>query len=149
MSCEDAFIQQLRARGLRLTPQREMVLSVLHQIEGFATAEEIYAHVCKRCASVDLSTVYRTLDLLEDLQLVAAMDAGDGQRHYELLGVHGLHHHLRCTACGTVITVAHKDLTPLLEHFAQTYGFAVDPTSWTFSGLCAECQKQLSQVEEV
>ena len=105
MACEKVFVQELRERGFRLTPQREMVLSVMHQVDGLATADEIYGRVQERSAAVDISTVYRTLDLLQEFRMVACVDAGDGQHRYELLGVHGPHVHLVCQACGTLIGV--------------------------------------------
>ena len=64
MACESIFLEKLRKSGLRLTPQREMVLSVMHQIEGAATVEEIHSRVRALSTAVDISTVYRTLDLL-------------------------------------------------------------------------------------
>jgi Fur family transcriptional regulator, ferric uptake regulator len=145
MSCEEHFVEQLHAHGLRVTPQREIVLSVLHDLHGFSTAEEIRARVQAVAASIDLSTVYRTLDLLAALQLVSVLEGGDGQRRYELLGLHGLHHHLRCTACDAVTGVPHAALEPLLVRLEEAYGFAVAPTSWTFAGLCAVCQEVSTQ----
>lgn len=156
MSCEAYFAEQLRERGYRLTPQREAVLSILHHLDGFVTAEEIYEHVAHEtehspevseseaglAASVDLSTVYRTMDLLAELGLVAVLDAGDGQRRYELVGPHGLHHHLHCTACGTVIPLAHDELEPLLDHLRLAYGFTAQPGSLTLQGLCAKCSAE-------
>lgn len=139
MACEDLFIQQLRERGLRVTPQRELVLRVLHEIQGFATAEELCTRVQAIAASIDTSTVYRTLDLLAEFNLVSVLDTGEGQRRYELLGVHGLHHHLHCTRCNRVIGVAHAEFQPLLAQLQAHYGFTVTPSSWTFTGLCAEC----------
>ena len=140
MTCEDLFIHQLREHGLRVTPQRELVLRVLHEIEGFATAEEICARVQAIAASVDASTIYRTLDLLAEFNLVSVLDTGEGQRRYELLGVHGLHHHLHCTRCQQVMGVEHAEFQPLLEQLQTRYGFTVAPTSWTFTGLCAACE---------
>ena len=147
MSCEKRFVEMLRERGFRLTPQREMVLAVLHNIDGFSTADEIYALVQERSRSVDISTVYRTLELLEDLRLVAHLDGEDGQRCYELLGVHGVHHHLRCTQCSQVIPLDHEEIAPLLARIASEYGFAVAPASRTFYGLCAMCQTELETKE--
>jgi len=143
MSCQQQFIQQLHTHGLRLTPQREFVLDALHKIEGFGTADDIYAQVRQRSSSVDISTVYRTLELLEQFGLVARLDDESGQRRYELLGIHGLHHHLRCTQCGQVIPVPHEELAPLLAHIEEAYGFSVAPTSWTFNGLCSACRAKL------
>lgn len=140
MSCEQEFLNRLRAQGLRLTPQREMVLAALHQVEGFASVEEIYTQVQTRSTSLDISTVYRTLELLEELRLVAHIEGQDGQRRYELLGLHGLHYHLQCTRCGQTLAVPPEVLDDLRAHLAQTYGFALAPVTLNFPGLCAACQ---------
>jgi Fur family ferric uptake transcriptional regulator len=88
MSCEALFLKELHQRGFRLTPQREMVLLVLHRIGHPASAEEIFARVGEKSASVEISTIYRTLDLLSSLNLVSVIDTGDKQRLYELIGAH-------------------------------------------------------------
>jgi Fur family transcriptional regulator, ferric uptake regulator len=142
MACEDHFVRQLHARGYRLTPQREAILSLLHHVEGFATADAICAHVREHCPHVDISTVYRTLELLTDLELVAMLDTGEGQRQYELVGVHGLHHHLHCAACDATIPLEAEALSPLLRSIRDEHGFIVQPGSLTFMGLCAECQSR-------
>ena len=98
MACQEVFIQELRKRGFRMTPQREIILSVLHDVEGLATAEDIYRRVQKVSSSVDISTVYRTLDLLQEFDLVSFVEVGDADRRYELLGIHGPHLHLVCQA---------------------------------------------------
>ena len=113
MACEEVFLQKLRERGFRLTPQREMVLSAMHEMEGLATAEQIYGRVRAHSAAVDISTVYRTLDLLQELHMVASVDPGDGQYRYELLGVHGAHVHLICQSCGAMIGVELEEIEPL------------------------------------
>ena len=76
MSCEQEFFKQLHQRGFRLTPQRELVLKVLHEIDRAASADEIYTQVSARNSAVELSTVYRTLDLLTSFNLVTVIDAG-------------------------------------------------------------------------
>ncbi len=140
MSCEETFIQRLRARGFRLTPQREMVLNVLHQIEGFASAEEIFERVRAHSAAVDLSTIYRTLDLLQEFQLVACIEGSDGQRRYDLVTDHAPHVHLVCSACGEVSGIAQQVLQPCVAAIAQQCGFLVDLTQLHLPGLCARCQ---------
>ncbi len=140
MCCEERFSQELRQRGFRLTPQREMVLQVLHDLPGHATAEEVYARVSALSAAVDPSTVYRTLELLEELRLVASFDLGDGQRHYALLPVHHLHAHLRCQGCGRLITVGAQELQRLLDALTGADGFRVQVDHWVIPGLCRECQ---------
>jgi Fur family ferric uptake transcriptional regulator len=140
MACEEIFLKRLRERGFRLTPQREMVLAVMHQVEGVATAEEIHAEVQALSSCVDISTVYRTLELLQEFQLVAVIDLGEGQRHYELLGVHGPHPHLLCRSCGKLIGVEQEEIQPLLDRLGEGHGFEVDSGSLTIPGLCQECQ---------
>ena len=140
MACEETFIRQLRERGFRLTPQREMVLSALHQIEGNATAEEILRRVQEVTSSVDVSTVYRTLELLQEFDLVISMDLDDGQRRYVLVGVHGVHSHLQCRSCGALIGVSAGEMEPLLERLRATYGFDVDVSHLIVPGRCEECR---------
>jgi Fur family ferric uptake transcriptional regulator len=141
MSCEEVFFKQLRECGFRLTPQREMVLSVLHEIEGFATADEIYERVSRFSSSVDISTVYRTLELLQDFRLVASVDPGDGQRRYELLGIHGEHFHLVCRSCGRILGVEPRTIEPFARRLKEEYDFEIDPEHLSIPGLCRECAR--------
>jgi Fur family transcriptional regulator, ferric uptake regulator len=139
MGCEQSFIKQLRAHGFRLTPQREMVLSVLHDVEGFATADEIYSRVQSLSAAVDVSTVYRTLDLLQEFNLVACVDPGDGQRRYELLGLHGPHLHLVCQSCGAVLGADLQPAHALAEQLREQSGFVLDLDHLSLRGWCPAC----------
>lgn len=139
MSCEKVFFKQLREHGFRLTPQREMVLSVLHDIEGFATAEEIYERVSELSSSVDISTVYRTLELLQDFHLVASVDPCDSERRYELLGLHGQHFHLICRSCGKIIGVEPEVIEPLAARLSEEYGFEIELEHLSIPGLCRDC----------
>ena len=139
MSCEEAFLKQLRERGFWLTPQREMVLGVMHELDGLATAEDIFQRVHAQSSSVDISTVYRTLDLLQDFHMVACVDPGDGQRRYELLGIHGSHYHLICRSCGKVIGADLEEIHSLAAHLGDRYGFQVDVDHLSVSGICQDC----------
>lgn len=142
MSCESAFIQALRKRGMRLTPQREMMLSVMHDLAGHATADEIYRGVQQRSAAVDISTVYRTLDLLQAMQMLVTLEAPDGQRSYALAGAHGEHVHLVCQGCGCELHADPSPFEALAAQLAAQYGFALATTRLSLPGLCAECQGQ-------
>ena len=139
MACEQVFIQQLRERGFRLTPQREMILSVLHEIEGLATVAEIYSRVQRLSSSVDISTIYRTLDLLQEFDLVSCVDAGDDQRRYELLGIHGPHLHLVCLACGQVIGADLEIAQAFGERLQAEHGFQPALDHLSIPGLCLAC----------
>jgi Fur family ferric uptake transcriptional regulator len=139
MACEQVFIQQLHERGFRLTPQREMILSVLHEVEGLVTAEEIYGRVQAISSSVDISTVYRTLDLLQEFDLVSCVDAGDDQRRYELLSIHGSHLHLVCQACGQVIGADLEMAEAFGQRLKAEYGFQAALEHVSIPGLCQAC----------
>jgi Fur family ferric uptake transcriptional regulator len=147
MSCEEFFLAQLRERGFRLTPQREMVLSVMHQVEGWVTADEVYERVQAISSSVDISTVYRTLELLQDFNMVAVVEPGDGQRRYELLGVHGPHLHLICQRCGAVVGMPLDPLRDFESHVAQQYHFQLDSEHLTLPGWCVECRNSKGDQE--
>ena len=141
MACEKVFAEQLRRRGMRLTVQRERVLQALHEVHGYATAEEIHARSQQADApAVDLSTVYRTLDLLRSFGLVASIDLGDGQARYELIGVGTPHLHLVCQGCGGVFVVPMSTIDPLLADLLDRHGFQASLDDVTFPGLCAECR---------
>ena len=139
MACKEIFVKQLRERGFRLTPQREIILSVLHDVEGWATADEIYGRVQKVSTSLDISTVYRTLDLLQELNLVFGMQTGDGQRRYELLGVHGPHLHLVCQSCGQVIAADLDAAWAFGADLEAKYGFQPALDQLSIPGLCPAC----------
>ncbi|MGC9521655.1 MAG: Fur family transcriptional regulator [Anaerolineae bacterium] len=141
MSCEKVFTEQLHARGFRLTPQREMVLSVLHDVEDFATAEEIYAQLSEMSASVNMSTVYRTLELLQELHLVVSIEPSDGQRRYELVGLHGPHCHLVCRDCGKVIGVDPEVIAPFAAQMHRAHGFEIELEHLSIPGLCEACAR--------
>jgi Fur family ferric uptake transcriptional regulator len=142
MACEEDFFRRLRERGLRLTPQREMMLSALHEIEGLATAEEIFSRVQARSAAVDISTVYRALELFQEFGLVAGVDGVDGQRRYELTTTHGRHMHLVCSHCGAVIGAELEPARVLADLLQEHYGFVLDLSQLSLPGLCDKCRRQ-------
>ena len=139
MACEELFLRSLRDRGFRLTPQREMVLAALHQMDGPVTADGLYQRVQQVSTSVDISTVYRTLDLLQSMELVTSVDVGDAQRMYELCAGHGRHAHLVCDRCGTITGVDMEQFQALSEAIRQRYGFRMDLDNLSFVGQCAQC----------
>lgn len=139
MSCEDLFLEKLRQQGFRLTPQREIVLKVMHQMENLATVEEIYQKVREQSAAIDISTVYRTLELLQEFHMVSVVEAGDGQRRYELTGIHGAHVHLVCQSCKRIIPVDVDEFDELIAHLRDAHGFHLDAQNLSLSGLCAAC----------
>ena len=145
MCCEERFVRELRERGLRLTLQRETVLRILHEATEHPTAEEIHAWANAVCPAIDLSTVYRTLDLLQSIDLVASFDLGDGHRCYELLSVHRPHHHLLCQRCGKLATIDATEVQPLLDALRHGHGFEAQLEHLVIPGCCQECLQAAEQ----
>jgi Fur family ferric uptake transcriptional regulator len=137
MSCHRETVETLRAAGYRLTPQRVMILEAVHHLGGHVTAEQILAYVQQRHPYVDLSTVYRTLDLLTSLNVVRAFDLGGGPTQYELASEP--HHHLVCRGCGSIQALADYHLRELGDHLLREHGFKADLDHLAITGLCEAC----------
>lgn len=128
---------QLRARGYRLTPQRQLVLEAVGEL-GHATPEEIVTAVRRTASGVNISTVYRTLELLEELGLVEHTHLGHGAPAYSVATEDG-HVHLVCRDCGGIGEVAPSVIAPVVDVLAQTRGFVVDVGHFALFGRCAAC----------
>lgn len=129
---------QLHARGLRWTPQRRLLIEVLAQTDGHVTGAELV----ERCRALDPatipSTVYRTLDVLEELGLVRHAHGPDGREEYHVLPetVHG---HLHCEACGGRWEIGASEAAGLVEKLHSSHGFQVDLSHLTVVGRCRGC----------
>jgi Fur family ferric uptake transcriptional regulator len=130
----------LSERGYRMTPQRMMVLSAIEKSDHHISAEEIYAQVIARYPHLNISTVYRTLELLHWLGLVTQTDLGGGRVRYHPADK-GHHHHLVCQECGRVIDLDESVLENLKTVIRRDYKFDPDMRHMAFFGHCADCSK--------
>lgn len=127
----------LRARGHRLTPQRELVLQAVQDLDH-ATPERVLDEVRKTSSSINLSTVYRTLDLLEKLGLVSHTHLGHGAPAYHAMSEPD-HVHLVCRSCQRVTEVSTDVAADLVEAVAAAEGFTTDVRHLTLFGFCRDC----------
>jgi Fur family ferric uptake transcriptional regulator len=134
MSCHETLLEN----GHRLTPQRMLVIEALHNADQHISAEEIYAQLNARYPYANISTVYRTLELLKKLDLVTETDFGEGRVRYHV-AEKGHHHHLVCHSCGKVIDLEESALYPLKDTLLKEYGFDADLRHLAISGECSEC----------
>ena len=134
------IINRLSEQGYRLTPQRMMVLDAIEKSDHHISAEEIYAQVIARYPHLNISTVYRTLELLHRLGLVTETDLGGGRVRYHPADK-GHHHHLVCQECGKVIDLDESVMDNLKEVLKRDYGFAPDIRHLALFGVCADCRK--------
>jgi len=139
MSCEGFFLEKLREQGFRMTMQREIVLSVLHGLPRAASVEEIYQQVKQVSSAVDISTIYRTLELLQEFDLVISSDVGSGYKVYKLISPEEPHIHLVCRNCGKVIGGKIDPADALAAYLVEHYQFQMDPENFNIPGLCKDC----------
>ncbi len=142
MSCETETVQVLREVGQKTTPQRLMILSALRHADGHLTANNIYELVRMDYPYVDISTVYRTLNVLKELRLVSETDMGTGDTTYEWVREQRRHHHLICRDCDRVDSLDHRYLEDLGADILAESGFKPDIDHFAIFGLCAKCQKR-------
>jgi Fur family ferric uptake transcriptional regulator len=140
--------ERLRARGLRWTPQRRTLVEVLSRTDGHVTGSELV----ERCRALDPettpSTVYRTLDVLEELGLVRHGHGADGREEFHVLP-QVEHGHLHCSDCGATWEVGSDEAQILVGSLQASRGFAVDLSHVTIVGRCAACQAARSDQSTV
>ena len=130
--------EALRERGYRLTPQRQLVLEAVARL-GHATPDEIAAEVRRTAAGVNLSTVYRTLELLEELGLVTHTHLGHGAPTYHTAD-DADHLHLVCRECGAIEEADHDVLDDVARRLAADNDFEVDVSHFAIFGTCPRCR---------
>jgi Fur family transcriptional regulator, ferric uptake regulator len=130
---------RLHSLGYRLTPQRQFVLQAVEKL-GHATPDEILAEVQAQSTAVNVSTVYRTLEVLEELGLVRHTHLSDRAPTYHSVTDHE-HFHLVCRNCHKVISVDPEVIAPLADRLRGEHGFVLDVGHLAVFGNCVECEK--------
>jgi Fur family transcriptional regulator, ferric uptake regulator len=130
--------ERLRARGLRSTAQRRAVIEALGTTDGHVTGGELV----ERCRGIDPattpSTVYRTLDVLEELGLVRHLHGADGREEYHVLPTNE-HGHLYCAVCGKTTEIDAARATSIASAVRRADGFEVEIDHVTLVGRCRAC----------
>jgi Fur family ferric uptake transcriptional regulator len=139
------LVEALRARGLRLTAQRQLVLDAVRRL-GHATPEEIHAAVAETVSGVNITTVYRTLDLLADLRLVTHTHLTHGPPTYHSAD-DDRHVHLVCRECQGVTEVEPALFDAVAARVLKEYGFEADVEHLALFGLCGECRAAIGPAE--
>lgn len=136
----ESWQERLRASGHRLTPQRELVLAAVEKL-GHATPDEVYAEVRTHSESINLSTIYRTLELLNELGLIRHAHLTDRAPTYHSAVGHE-HAHFVCRGCKKTISVGRGAMEQALGELATKHGFSPDYGHLTVFGTCAECREE-------
>jgi Fur family ferric uptake transcriptional regulator len=132
------LVQTLKERGHRLTPQRQLILEAIESADGHVSAESVHARVAAQFPQVNISTVYRTLELLQTLGLVTHTHFDDGIALYHL-AEDSHHQHMVCRMCGSEREIDVQELAPLDVHLREKYGFQADLAHFAIIGMCGRC----------
>ena len=138
---EGSLIEELQTRGMRVTPQRAIIFEAIEKLEGHITAEEIFEQVQKVNPYVSLATVYRTLELLLELNLINQTNFGRSQAYFALKD-HGPHHHLVCSECGYIEEFSDSIFDPVRVELDEQYGFYAHTDHLSIFGLCKTCRQK-------
>jgi Fur family ferric uptake transcriptional regulator len=130
--------ETLRAGGYRITPQRQLILEAVTRLDH-ATPEEIFDSVRQTAQGVNLSTIYRTLELLEQLGLVSHTHLGHGAPRYHI-AAEADHVHLVCRDCEQVFQLDPAEVSSLVSVLEADHGFETDVRHLTVFGRCAGCR---------
>ena len=137
MSCNTV----LKQRGFKLTPQRRLILDILHKSNVHISAEEIIRAVQKKMPGVNKTTVYRTLELLENLGCVYKSGTDEGYIYHHAES--GQHHHLVCNSCGKTMECSEDLFLPLEKLLGKSYSFHCDLKHMVIHGLCGDCKQKV------
>jgi Fur family ferric uptake transcriptional regulator len=139
-SAVEAAAALLRGRGERLTSPRVAVVRALAGRRDHLTAEQVVAAVADTAPAVHRASVYRALDTLAGLGIVAHVHLGHGSTAYHLAAPHlPLHLHAQCADCGRVFDLPADTLDGVVEHVAAAIGFQLEPAHVALSGTCEAC----------
>jgi len=131
----------LREHGFRITPQRQLVLEAVNSL-GHATPETLLAEVQKTAGAVNLSTIYRTLEVLEQVGLVTHAHIGHGAPTYHSVD-EDPHIHLVCDTCSKVNSIPAQAADLFVQLLRDQVGFETDVAHVSVHGQCAECLERM------
>lgn len=129
----------LRARGGRVTSARRAIIAALLDAANHVTADELASAVQAAQPDVHLSTIYRCLDALEELEVVDHVHLGHGRAVYHLADER--HQHLVCSVCGAVVEVPDEVFDDLTARLVDEFGFRLEPGHFAVPGRCGACAR--------
>ena len=134
----ESVLDLLRSRGLRMTPQRRAIIAEIMAAERHITPSGVVQRVKDRVPGVNASTVYRTLELLEDLEVLSHAHLESGPEYHRT--AESRHLHLTCSRCGSQDSLSMAEAEQLKRLISRHHGFRPDFSHFAISGLCRQCQ---------
>jgi Fur family ferric uptake transcriptional regulator len=134
--------RELEREGYRLSGPRSAVVEALADLGCSVTAKEIADNLHGRGQDIGVASIYRTLELLDNLRLTRRVDAAEGVARYEPIDPSGEHHHhIVCDSCGKVSPFEDPGLERAIEKLASRVDYAIDGHDVTLRGECPACRR--------
>jgi Fe2+ or Zn2+ uptake regulation protein len=141
MSCGERLAKAMRTHGYRVTAQRTIILETISHMGGHLSAQQVYQEAVKRLPGLNLATVYRTVESLQEAGLIDTFSTSIEPMQFSLRDSDHPHAHLVCRVCGGVQELDSERIKPLQEMVQRETDFRVDTNHMTLEGLCASCRK--------
>jgi len=145
MSSENKLLRntcpELNESGLRFTSQRALILEIIRRGGGHLDADEVYQRARKKQPRLSLSTVYRTLHRLKELNLIEELRLDEAHRHYEMKPSTE-HYHLVCLGCGRVVEFQYPLARSVKRRVSEARDFEITGSEIRMTGYCPACQEQ-------
>ncbi len=143
------YLQAIRSAGFRMTNQRKIIIETLLKNMGdHPNAQELLEMAQMRDPSIGIATVYRTVELLNNMDLLNLTSLQEGFRRYEIAD-DNLHLHFYCRCCGSVYhTSADKEKENRIQQWAREAGFKIMPQVLEIYGICEKCQAEMAEMPE-
>lgn len=138
---EQIFINYLKGKGLKYTPQRKIILDIFLKIEKHITIDELYRILRGRHKDIGSSTVFRTMKHFTDSGIAREVNFADGISRFEHKVGHEHHDHLICLKCGCNIEILDQAIETLQDKIAERHGFKLINHRLDLFGYCRKCSK--------
>jgi Fur family ferric uptake transcriptional regulator len=138
MLTEEHLLTHIKNQGERMTMPRRAVIEALHHLGGHQTAQAVQQHLAGQDVDIQEPTIYRVLQWLKDLGIVAQTDLGQTGITYELVS-DPPHHHLVCLVCGHIQDVDDSIMDSLRQRLREQYAFEPRIDHMAFFGICSAC----------
>jgi Fur family transcriptional regulator, ferric uptake regulator len=135
------FLGKIRSAGYKVTPQRKAIVEAILEADKSLTPQELHATLARKNPDIGLVTVYRTIDVLDQLGLLCQFQPGGNARSFKA-GLAEHHHHLVCRGCGDVVDFTGRCPTELETRLEQETGFIITNHRLEFAGYCRDCRVQ-------
>ena len=132
------LIQELRERGFRMTPQRQVILEILYKSNCHLSPNEIFIKAQESIPGLTETTIYRTLEFLSQNEVIHASQNSNGHLVYEIAGDD--HHHIICRSCGQSMEIDNSMLDDLFKQLESESGYKLTASHISFFGICKDCQ---------